>query len=277
MEFQRHTYKKFALMQLKGRWRVAIFAALLSVAISVIFSFTTPTTSITAEDIEYLANSSLQEYFTYLTSNPSSPYSPPVMILSFISMLVGFILEIALVHLFRFYSRSPEPVSISVVFDGLNKWSRGILGGLWRLLWLTIWGLLAIPIAIIIVIPFSLLAGDSSEYALAAIMGFVVIIGFIPMFIKSIEYNFIMFFLAEFPEVGVRKALRLSKLIVKGHRWDIFVTVLSFIGWFLLGAISFGVGLLWVIPYYDMTMTNAYHALLKDALENQKILPEDLN
>ena len=264
-------------MQLKGRWRVAIFAALLSVAISVIFSFTTPTTSFTAEDLEYLANSSLQEYFTYLTSNPSSPYSPPVMILSFISMLVGFILEIALVHLFIVYSRSPDPVSISVVFDGLNKWARGILGGLWRLLWLTIWGLIAIPVAVIVVIPFSLIAVNLSENALVSIMGLAILIGFIPMFIKSIEYNFIMYFLAEFPEVGVRKALRFSKLIVKGHRWDIFVTILSFIGWFALGAISFGIGFLWVFPYYDMTMTNAYHALLKDALENQKILPEDLN
>ena len=97
------------------------------------------------------------------------------------------------------------------------------------------------------------------------------------MFIKSIEYSFIFFFASEFPEVGIRKALRLSITITKGHRWDIFVLELSFIGWILLSIISFGVGACWVIPYYYLTLTNTYHALLQDALEGGKVLPEDLN
>ena len=97
------------------------------------------------------------------------------------------------------------------------------------------------------------------------------------MFIKSIEYSFAMFFTAEFPELGIRKALRHSITITKGHRWDIFVLELSFIGYFLFSIITFCIGFLWTLPYYYMTLTNTYHALLQDALETGKIKPEDLN
>ena len=112
---------------------------------------------------------------------------------------------------------------------------------------------------------------------LAAFGAIAIIIGLIPMLLKSIEYSFATFFTAEFSELGIRKALRHSITITKGHRWDIFVLELSFIGWFLLSFISFGVGFFWILPYYYMTQTNTYHALLQDALENGKILPEDLN
>ena len=51
---------------------------------------------------------------------------------------------------------------------------------------------------------------------------------------------------------------------------------LSFLGWELLGALSLGIGYIWIIPYRQMTYVNAYHALLKNALEQGVIKPEDL-
>ena len=86
-----------------------------------------------------------------------------------------------------------------------------------------------------------------------------------------------MLLVAEFPELGIRKALRISILITKGHRMDIFITELSFIPLELFGLITLGIGFLWVGPFMRMTRINIYHALLKDALETQKLHPEDLN
>ena len=57
---------------------------------------------------------------------------------------------------------------------------------------------------------------------------------------------------------------------------DIFVMYLSFIGWEILAALTFQIGQLWLRPYMNMTFINAYHAMLKNALDNNIIKAEDL-
>ena len=278
MTFDRPKYKSFALMQLKGRWKTAIFATLISIILLSIFSVTQKQTS----DLSYsqIAALSEQQLLEYINSNPM--YSGAGFVLSLIYFIINSIVEIVLVSLFLIYSRSPEPVRLKNYFEGYNKWARGILTGLWKFLWLFLWGLIAVPV--IIAFAFILaLTGIGSNMTLDTIATIhlispiILFISLIPMLIKSIEYSFIFFFTAEFPELGIRKALRLSILLAKGHRWDIFKLDFSFIGWFLLGCLSLGIGFLWILPYYYMTMTNTYHALLQDALESGKIHPEDLN
>lgn len=46
-----------------------------------------------------------------------------------------------------------------------------------------------------------------------------------------------------------------------GHKMDLFIFDLSFIGWWLLGIISCGIGLLWVNPYYRQAKANFYRNL----------------
>lgn len=55
-----------------------------------------------------------------------------------------------------------------------------------------------------------------------------------------------------------------SRQLMDGHKWDFFVLQLSFLGWYILGAIPFGIGLIWVIPYISATTTNFYRHLLLD-------------
>ncbi len=57
---------------------------------------------------------------------------------------------------------------------------------------------------------------------------------------------------------------------------DLFLTFLSFIGWYILGAATCGIAMIWIRPYAHMTFINAYHAMMKDALEIGTIRPEDL-
>lgn len=274
MTFDRKKYKSFALMQLKGRWKQAVFATLISLALLMVFSVTQNQTS----DLSYqqILNLSEQELLDYLRSNPQ--YSAPGIILSIIETIMDFIVDIVLVSFFLIYSRSPDPVTMKNYFEGYNKWARGILCGLWKLLWVFLWGLIAIPVCTAYIFIIALLSNNyefSVEFQLV-MLTLVLIIGLIPMFIKSIEYSFATFFTAEFSELGIRKALRHSITITKGHRWQIFVLELTFIGWFLLSCLTFGIGFCWSLPYYYMTLTNTYHALLQDALESGKIKPEDL-
>ena len=267
-------YKKFAFMQLQGRWKPAVLGTLISILLLFIFSFfqsKSPTINyselMTVPSEQLL--SALQE---------SASGSGVGFILELLKTIVDFIVEMVLVSFFLIFSRSPDPVSLKDYFEGYNKWARAILCGLWKLLWSFLWGLLAIPLIVIFVIVmscFSTFSGsDTVNYSICT---FLLFLGFIPMFIKMIEYSFSFFFAAEFPEVGIRKSLRLSITIAKGHRWEIFVLNISFIGWVLLSILTCGVGFLWSLPYYYMTLTNAYHALLQDALESGKIKPEELN
>ncbi|GEK29636.1 DUF975 family protein [Furfurilactobacillus siliginis] len=63
---------------------------------------------------------------------------------------------------------------------------------------------------------------------------------------------------------GITQSLSLSEHMMRGHKWELFVLQLSFIGWFILGGLSFGIGLIWILPYYNTTMAAYY-----DALEEQ--------
>ncbi len=272
MTFDINKYKSFSLMQLKGRWKPAIFAALITIAVMALFSVTRQNNpSLNYNDI---VGASSEEIMNALQNSDTLGAS---CILDFIEAIVGFVLDIVLISFFLIFSRSPDPVQFKTYFDGYNKWARGILNGLWKLLWIFIWALIAIPVIIVYAVIIVTLNIQLSDTLTLVIYPIILLIGFIPMFIKTIDYSFSFFFAAEFPEIGVRKALRLSISIVKGHRLDVFLLNFSFIGWFLLCMVTFGVGFVWYMPYYWMTMINAYHALLQDALESGKIKPEDLN
>jgi len=52
-----------------------------------------------------------------------------------------------------------------------------------------------------------------------------------------------------------------------GHKLDMFILDLSFIGWYFLGALALGIGVLFVNPYADATNAELYLVLRKNALE----------
>ena len=45
---------------------------------------------------------------------------------------------------------------------------------------------------------------------------------------------------------------------------------------FFLFCLTLGIAFIWFEPYYNMTKTNAYHGLLKEAVENGLVKQEDL-
>lgn len=86
----------------------------------------------------------------------------------------------------------------------------------------------------------------------------------IPGIIKSYEYQMIPYILAENTHVTMEEAFALSKKMMYGNKWKSFVLDLSFIGWNILNAITFGIlGILYVNPYKAQT-----EAALYDAIKN---------
>jgi uncharacterized membrane protein len=71
----------------------------------------------------------------------------------------------------------------------------------------------------------------------------------IPGIIASISYTMTPYILCENKELSVSEAISMSKDMMMGNKWRYFCLELSFIGWAILGAFTFGIGLLWLNPY----------------------------
>lgn len=83
--------------------------------------------------------------------------------------------------------------------------------------------------------------------------------------ILSYAYAMVPYLLRDYPELGAREALRMSRELMKGHKWDLFVLQLTFLGWILLAILTCGIGLLWLRPYM-YTAQGYFYQDLKDAL-----------
>lgn len=276
MYFDREKYKQFSRQQIAGRRKNASLAVLIVVLITFLFSIPETRMSYSFEEMYSALCSSFSDFINYINSNDQ--VTPLKTCFSIIETLISFILSIVIASFFLIYSRSPEPVSLKAFFAGFNKWGRGILTGLWQVLWYFVWIALIVLAATIIFVPvFLILSVDTAGTVSSFLTLLLTIAAFILIIIKGIEYSHHYYIVAEFPEIGIRKALRISILITKDHRMDIFVTHLTFLGYYLLGMLTIGFAQIWYRPYTEMTFINIYHALLKDALEKGKIHPEDLN
>ena len=95
-------------------------------------------------------------------------------------------------------------------------------------------------------------------------------------FIKHYSYFAVPFIAAENPDVSPKEALQLSRRMMDGHKWDCFLLDLSFLGWRLLGFLSFGVTeVLWSVPY-RMAAYTEYYVNLREMAKSQAIPGSEL-
>lgn len=89
----------------------------------------------------------------------------------------------------------------------------------------------------------------------------------IPGIVKLYAFRMVPFILADNPNIGYKRALNLSEQMTGGHKFNMFVLDLSFIGWYLLGLLAFFIGIFFVLPYVNATQAELYLVLRKNALE----------
>ena len=94
------------------------------------------------------------------------------------------------------------------------------------------------------------------------LMGLVVMLGYIcfiiPGIILTLSYSLVPIILIKKPELGIVETLKYSREKMQGHKLDAFVLGLSFIGWAILGALTFGILYIWLFPYMQLTFTKFY-------------------
>ena len=107
-------------------------------------------------------------------------------------------------------------------------------------------------------------AANWSKYVLSGLLvGLLVALITIPTLmigaiILGLAYAMVPFVIHDSKEMGVREVLRTSRLMMRGHKWQLFILELTFIGWALLCILSLGIGLLWLTPYMTASYAHFY-------------------
>lgn len=99
--------------------------------------------------------------------------------------------------------------------------------------------------------------------------------------IKRYEYIMIPYILAENPGIKMKDAFALSKKLMNGNKWNVFLLDLSFLGWHIMNFFTAGIlNVFFVNPYKVGTFAELYLFLRKNALEEEPVLVDlftDLN
>lgn len=80
----------------------------------------------------------------------------------------------------------------------------------------------------------------------------------VPGIIKSLSYALAPYILAENPELKANEAIEKSMAMMNGHKMQLFLMWLGYVGFALLSALALGIPLLWLHPYYQVVMVKFY-------------------
>jgi uncharacterized membrane protein len=87
----------------------------------------------------------------------------------------------------------------------------------------------------------------------------------VPGLILFTMFSMTEFVLKDNPGMSATDAMSESARLTKGHRMDILMLTLSFIGWAILSIMTLGIGCLFLAPYYLSTMAHYYEDLKLEA------------
>lgn len=144
------------------------------------------------------------------------------------SLLVLGPLSFGLCFVYLAIIRSDKKPEFSDIFKGFNTFFNNFIVGLLITLYTFLWSLLFI----------------------------------IPGIIAKYAYSMAFYIQNDHPEMSENEAIKASKELMNGHKWDLFILDLSFIGWYLLCGLTFGILCFYVMPYVQATRAAFYEDLI---------------
>ncbi len=128
-----------------------------------------------------------------------------------------------------------KDVTIEMTFDGFKNFVNAFLLGLVNSIFIFLWSLLFV----------------------------------IPGIVKELSYSMSFYLLADNPELTQDQAREKSIAMMNGNKWRLFCLRFSFIGWYLLGIITCGILMFWVVPYVKCAEAEFYRDLIKEQDDNR--------
>lgn len=122
------------------------------------------------------------------------------------------------------------------------------------------------------------LSANTTTGSLFTIIGVVVYMaGIIWAIPKSYLYKLALYIINDNPDMFAKEAVEKSADIMNGHRWEFFCLQLSFIGWAFLACFTFGIGMLWLLPYIQVSTVAFYDNLIGNSnIEVKEVKKEEI-
>lgn len=103
----------------------------------------------------------------------------------------------------------------------------------------------------------------ANAFTIYLFVGALVALGVIFLIVPGIYiacmYSMTWFIYADASEsIGPMDAMKASRIMMNGHKMKFFYLMLRFIGWIILGIITLGIGLLWIMPYMQVSAAKFY-------------------
>lgn len=86
----------------------------------------------------------------------------------------------------------------------------------------------------------------------------------IPGIIAALSYSLTFYILADEPSIGAMEAIDKSKAMMNGYKAKLFRLQLRFMGWVLLSVFTLFIGLLWLIPWMNVSLAKFYDDVKAD-------------
>lgn len=223
-------YRAQALETLKGNWKPAVLACLVFFALYLVFYTPLFVATITAGQTAGVTFAFLGVFMLFVLFF--------FMPLSF-CMMAAFLRRV----------RGSERTILGDTFNIFRHRYGRILGI----------GLLLILIVYALCIPMCALVAISAiveSEMVSSILTAVAVALMIPIFIYVLAVEPIMYAHEDY-SAGVN-LFRLSRHMMRGHKWQLFCLYLSFIGWGILSVFTLGIGLLWLSPYMYTAVAHFY-------------------
>lgn len=137
-------------------------------------------------------------------------------------------LSFGLNYLFLKQARDHQPMDLGDMFKGFSSdFGQNLLIGLMTAIFTALWSLLLI----------------------------------VPGIVKVYSYSMVYYIKADHPEYDWRQCIAESQAMMNGHKMDLFILDLSFIGWMIVGSLCLGVGTLWVSAYMEAARAHFYESI----------------
>ena len=95
----------------------------------------------------------------------------------------------------------------------------------------------------------------------------------IPGIVKGLSYAMTPFILEEHPEMTASEAIKASMRLMDGHKMDLFILGLTFIGWQILACLTMGIGFLFLNPYMNAAYAAFYRSISTGRQEARSYAP----
>lgn len=100
---------------------------------------------------------------------------------------------------------------------------------------------------------------------------------FVPGIIKSLAYSLTFFISKDHPELSAYECIQRSNDMMKGHKMQLFLMYLGFFGLAVLSVFTLFIGMLWLIPFFQVCLAEFYENLKEEQAEKLAATEAEMN